>query len=271
MNNTEENKKKVLIVDDEEGNIAFLRTLLEGDGYEVETAFNGKEAVEKTNECMPDVVILDIMMPEMDGYEACRKIKENPDTVNIPVVMVTALNDMESKLKGLEASANDFISKPIDWSELSVRIRNLLKVKDYEDLLLQYNQKLEEEVKKRTYEIESLKDRLEAENVYLREEVKLQHEHGEILGISKAIKEVLGLVEQVAGTDSTVLILGETGTGKELLAQSIHNISKRKDRPMVKVNCAAMPSTLIESELFGHEKGAYTGASTARIGRFEFE
>ena len=118
-------------------------------------------------------------------------------------------------------------------------------------------------------EISRLKEQLEAENIYLREEVKLQHEHGVIAGESDAIKETLKLVEQVAGTDSTVLILGETGTGKELVAQSIHDLSKRKHRPMVKVNCAAIPSTLIESELFGREKGAYTGAMTTQVGRFE--
>jgi PAS domain S-box-containing protein len=129
--------------------------------------------------------------------------------------------------------------------------------------------KAEIELKEAFEEINRLKEKLEAENVYLREEIVLQHEHGEILGQSDAIKEALKLVEQVAGTDSTVLIMGETGTGKELLAQSIHNLSKRRDRPIVKVNCAAIPSNLIESELFGREKGAYTGALTTQVGRFE--
>jgi transcriptional regulator with GAF, ATPase, and Fis domain len=129
--------------------------------------------------------------------------------------------------------------------------------------------KNELELKEAFEEIKRLKEQLEVENFFLREEVKLQHEHGEILGQSDAIKGTLKLVEQVAGTDSTVLILGETGTGKELLAQSIHDLSKRKDRPMVKVNCAAIPLNLIESELFGREKGAYTGAVTKQVGRFE--
>jgi PAS domain S-box-containing protein len=127
----------------------------------------------------------------------------------------------------------------------------------------------EEELRTAFAEIRVLKEQLEAENVYLREEVKLSHVHGDIVGESPAIKQTLALAEQVAPTDSTVLIYGETGTGKELLARSIHNLSPRKDRPLVTVNCAAMPSTLIESELFGREKGAYTGAFTRQAGRFE--
>ncbi len=127
----------------------------------------------------------------------------------------------------------------------------------------------EEELRTAFAEIRLLKEQLEAENVYLREEVKLSHVHGDIVGDSPAIKRTLALAEQVAPTDSTVLIYGETGTGKELLARSIHNLSPRNDRPLITVNCAAMPSTLIESELFGREKGAYTGALTRQAGRFE--
>ena len=127
----------------------------------------------------------------------------------------------------------------------------------------------EEELHTAFAEIRLLKEQLEAENVYLREEIKLSHVHGDIVGESPAIKRTLALAEQVAPTDSTVLIYGETGTGKELLARSIHNLSPRKDRPLITVNCAAMPSTLIESELFGREKGAYTGADTRQAGRFE--
>jgi PAS domain S-box-containing protein len=127
----------------------------------------------------------------------------------------------------------------------------------------------EEKLRSAFAEIQVLKDQLEAENVYLREEMKLSHVHGDIVGESPAIKKTLALAEQVAPTDSTVLICGETGTGKELLARSIHSLSPRKDRPLVTVNCAAMPSTLIESELFGREKGAYTGALTRQAGRFE--
>ena len=127
----------------------------------------------------------------------------------------------------------------------------------------------EEKLYRAFTEINQLKDLLEAENIFLKEEINLQHSHGEIIGHSPAIKKVLTQVEQVAGTDTTVLLMGETGTGKELLAQAIHNLSLRKGRAMITVNCAALPSNLIESELFGHEKGAYTGAQSKRIGRFE--
>lgn len=127
----------------------------------------------------------------------------------------------------------------------------------------------EKELYKAFTEIKSLKERLEAENTFLREEITLKHTHGEFIGQSNCIKRVLAQAEQVAGTDTTVLILGETGTGKELMAQEIHNLSRRKGRPMITVNCAALPSNLVESEFFGHEKGAYTGAQSKRIGRFE--
>jgi transcriptional regulator with GAF, ATPase, and Fis domain len=127
----------------------------------------------------------------------------------------------------------------------------------------------EEALRKAFSEIEQLKERLEKENICLREEIEVNHKHEEIIGQSDAIKRVLNQVEQVAMTDSTVLVLGETGTGKELLARAIHNLSSRQGRPMVKVNCAALPSTLIESELFGHEKGAFTGAVSRQVGRFE--
>ena len=129
--------------------------------------------------------------------------------------------------------------------------------------------RMEEELRDRLLEIEELRSRLEKENIYLREEVRLLVEHTEIVGQSLAIKRVLAQAEQVAGTDATVLLLGETGTGKELLARAIHGLSLRKDRPLVTVNCASLPPTLIESELFGREKGAYTGALTKMIGRFE--
>jgi transcriptional regulator with GAF, ATPase, and Fis domain len=128
---------------------------------------------------------------------------------------------------------------------------------------------MEEQLEGRLREIENLKQRLEQENIYLKEEVKLLVEHKDIVGQSVAMKKVLALAEQVAGTDATVLLLGETGTGKELLARAIHSMSLRKDRPLVTVNCASLPPTLIESKLFGREKGAYTGAMTKMIGRFE--
>jgi len=147
--------EKILIVDDDEANIKLLVSWLVSLGYDIETASNGREAVQKSGSYRPDLIILDIMMPVMDGYEACRLIKAAPDTTNIPIIMVTALHDRESKLKGLSAFANDFLSKPIDQTELTIRVRNLLKIKAYEDFMIRHHQILEEEVRKRTMELDN--------------------------------------------------------------------------------------------------------------------
>jgi putative two-component system response regulator len=155
-------KKKILVVDDEEQNRKLLSSLLKSEGYDVETAVNGSEAVKKSKSSMPDLILLDIMMPDMDGYKACDLIKSDPDTLNIPVVMVTALADRDSKLKGLNVAANDFLTKPIDRTELILRVENLLKIKEYEDFMLRHNQVLEEEVRKRTYEIQEAMNEVES-------------------------------------------------------------------------------------------------------------
>jgi putative two-component system response regulator len=148
--------EKILIVDDEEANLRLLTQWLIPSGYAVELASNGEEAVKKAKVARPDLIILDIMMPVMDGYEACGILKADPATKNIPVIMVTALNDRESKLKGLSVSANEFLSKPIDQAELTIRVRNLLKIKAYEELMLRYNQVLEKEVDERTQDLVSM-------------------------------------------------------------------------------------------------------------------
>ena len=142
-------KAKILIVDDEERNLKLLGVILSNYGYAFETAKNGIEALEKTQAYKPDLILLDIMMPEMDGYETCRRLKEDPSTQHIPVVMVTALADREAKIKGLEAGANDFLTKPVDTSELTIRTKNLLRIKEFEDFLKGHNELLESEVKKK--------------------------------------------------------------------------------------------------------------------------
>ena len=146
--------EKILIVDDEEANIKLLISWLVSLGYDIETAGNGIEAVQKAGTYRPDLILLDVMMPVMDGYEACRLIKADPATNNIPIIIVTALHDRESKLKGLEAGANDFLSKPIDQTELTIRVINLLKIKAFEDFMIRHHQILEEEVRKRTLELD---------------------------------------------------------------------------------------------------------------------
>ncbi|TAN44263.1 MAG: response regulator [Nitrospirae bacterium] len=150
---SERPKKKILIVDDEDRNLRLLSLILSNYGYDFVAARNGAEAVETACKLLPDLVLLDIMMPGMDGYEACRRLKADGLTAHIPVVMVTALEDRESKLKGLEAGANDFLSKPVDSSELMVRVRNLLKVKEFEDYLAHHNTILAEQVQEKTKEL----------------------------------------------------------------------------------------------------------------------
>jgi putative two-component system response regulator len=155
-------KKKILVVDDEEQNVKLLVSLLKVEGYDTDTAVNGREAVEKVKHAPPDLVLIDIMMPDMDGYEACSIIKNDPGSMNIPVIIVTALSDRDSKIKGLEVSANEFLTKPIDRVELILRVKNLLKIKEYEDFVLRHNQLLEQEVRKRTYELQFAMDQIEA-------------------------------------------------------------------------------------------------------------
>jgi len=154
--------EKILLVDDEENNLKLLSHWLISLGYDIDLASNGEEGVKKCMSARPDLVILDIMMPVMDGYEACRRIKAAPLTKNIPVILVTALQDRESKLKGLSAGANDFLSKPIDQAELTMRVKNLLKIKAFEDTILGYNERLEKEVLKRTFELDQAYDNLKA-------------------------------------------------------------------------------------------------------------
>ena len=149
-----------MIVDDEESNIRLLVNWLVLLGYDVESAVNGKEAVQKSMVYRPDLIILDIIMPVMDGYEACKLIKADPETKNIPIIIVTALHDKESKLKGLEAGANEFLSKPIDRTELTIRCRNLLAIKASEDFMLRHNQILEDEVRERTQDIRNMSNEM---------------------------------------------------------------------------------------------------------------
>ncbi len=148
--------EKILIVDDEDANLRLLTQWLIPLGYDIEIAANGEEAVRKARESRPDLIILDIMMPVMDGYEACRILKADPETRNIPIIMATALYERDSRLKGLSVSANDFLSKPIDQAELTIRVKNLLKIKAYEDFMLRHNQTLEQEVRERTQDLKNM-------------------------------------------------------------------------------------------------------------------
>jgi len=161
---TERKKQKILIVDDEPMNLKIISFILESNGYAYETATNGVEVIEKTKAFSPDLIFLDIMMPVMDGYETCRRLKGDPLTGYIPVVMVTAMADKESRIMGLKAGANDFLTKPVDSTELMVRTKNLLRVKEFEDFLQHHNELLESEVKQRTSELKIALDDLSRTN-----------------------------------------------------------------------------------------------------------
>jgi chemotaxis protein methyltransferase CheR len=283
-------RNTILVVDDTPDNLALMNSLLK-DSYKVKVANGGEKALRiAASDSPPDLILLDIMMPGMGGYEVCRRLKRDPMTMNIPVIFLTARTEMADEKKGLELGAVDYITKPVSPPTLMARVKSHLALKAMADFLRDQSAFLECEVNKRTAElviankaaeigrqkaeadlseIKELKDQLEAERAYLQEEIKLEYNHDKIIGQSDSLKYVLYKVEQIAVNDTTVLVLGETGTGKELVARAIHAMSLRKNRSLVKVNCAALPTNLIESELFGHEKGAFTGSHSRRLGRFE--
>ena len=280
----------ILVVDDTPENLTLMSSLLKDD-YKVKVANGGEKALQiAASDAPPNLILLDIMMPGMDGYEVCRRLKSDSRTMNIPVIFLTARSEMEDEKKGLELGAVDYIIKPISPPIVMARIKNHLALKAMAESLRDQNTFLELEVAKRTAELVvardeaekrkeraedalaetiQLKEQLEAERAYLQEEIKLEYNHKNIIGQSDSLKYVLYKVEQIAVSDTTVLILGETGTGKELAARAIHDLSLRKGRTLVKVNCASLSANLIESELFGHEKGAFTGSLSRHLGRFE--
>lgn len=275
--------EKILIVDDNKRNIQVLAGFLANNDYQVEYALDGPRALEWLKDENFDLVILDVMMPMMDGFQVCQAMKQNEATRDIPVIFLTARSDSESIIRGFQAGGVDYISKPFNSWELLTRVRTHIDLKISHDQLKNQNQNLGKAVDTKTAELKSafddlqkaydeirqLKERLQSENTLLKEEIKLHKKFDDIVGHNDSLKKVLHQVEQVAQTDATVLIMGETGTGKELIARAIYNHSKRKSKTFVKINCASIPATLIESELFGHEKGAFTGALAKKIGRFE--
>lgn len=229
--------KKILIIDDERNMRWALKKALEKSKYKIYEAENGINGLIKLEETYPDLILLDLKMPKMDGIQTLKKIKEY--SKNIPVVMLTAHGTMEYAIDAMKLGAIDFISKPFDIEVLEIIIKKALEVGE-------------------------LKNQVN----FLKEEIK-KSSNKAIIGESSKMKEVLKIVERVAATNATVLILGESGTGKEVIASSIHYQSERKDKPYIKVNCGSIPVNLIESELFGYEKGAFTGANARKIGKFE--
>ena len=213
-----------------------LERALSQEGYQVTTATRGLQGIDLAKETDPSMVILDLKMPDLDGIEVLKELKKiNP---SLPVIMITAHGTIDTAIEAMKIGATDYITKPFKLEEIKVQIKQALHLSDLED---QVN--------------------------FLRQE--LGERYGKIVGQSEAMKEVTLLIQQVAKTGTTVLITGESGTGKEVAALEIHKASNRADKPFVAVNCAALPEQLLESELFGHEKGAFTGATSKKKGRFE--
>jgi two-component system response regulator HydG len=227
--------KKILVVDDDTAHRMMLNAVLSDEGYTIAEANDGTTAVNAVKEEFYDLILMDVRMTEMDGIEALEEIKKI--SPGIPVLMMTAYPSVPPAVKAMKLGALDYLAKPLDTDELRLRIAKLLG----HHPLKEENQ----QVKTRLVDTSGL------------------------IGSSEKMQQVFETLALVAPTDTTVLILGESGTGKELIADAIHANSERMDEPLIKVNCAALPETLLESELFGHEKGAFTGAINRRKGRFE--
>jgi DNA-binding NtrC family response regulator len=266
----------ILVVDDTPTNISLLLDTLEQEGYRVLVASDGASAIEQVGLATPMLILLDVRMPGIDGFETCRRLKADPATRDIPVIFLTALDDPKEKLRAFQEGAVDFITKPLDTREVLARVRTHARLDRLRRRLEAGKAELEAEVAERTTalraalaELQQLRDRLAAENDYLRREIAADANLCNIVGKSPALRELMRSVELVAATDCTVLITGETGTGKELVARALHERSPRRERALVKLNCSAISAGLVESELFGHVKGAFTGATERRTGRFE--
>jgi len=231
-------KNTILVIDDEPAVLKVMEANLRREGYRIFTALDGLIGLGLIREQPVDVVIADYMMPKLDGLDLLQKMREQG--LDIPTIIITAHGSIEHAVRAMQLGAETYLTKPINYSELFLVLQKCLE-----------KQRLKEEVQR------------------LRREVSSRYQFTNIIGMSHPMQEIYAQIQNVANTDATVLIQGETGTGKELIAKAIHYNSNRKEMPFIGVNCAAFPETLLESELFGHERGAFTGANRTRIGRFE--
>lgn len=262
--------RKLLYVDDEKNNLITIQALLM-KWFQVDIAENAQAALKMMENDNYAVLISDQRMPEMTGLELAKKVLENyPDTI---ITILTAYDDKETMLEAInQGGIYRFLLKPADINDLRQTLDSAFFMYDIRKQRIELLNNLNEKNKilNDAYnEIEKLKNQLYEENIQLKNEVSTNHNFSEIIGKSKILKNSLTLLSKIAKSDSTVLITGETGTGKELFANAIHQLSERKNNIFIKVNCAAIPETLIESELFGYEKGAFTGANTSKYGKFE--
>ncbi|MBS3819604.1 sigma-54-dependent Fis family transcriptional regulator, partial [bacterium] len=230
--------EKLLIIDDEQSILDLLKTVFTKEGYTVYVTPSPKKALQWMEKDDINLILADIRLPEMSGMDVLKKVKETKP--HLPVVMITAYGTIEQAVEAMKAGALDYVVKPFDIEELKIIVAQGLET-----------QKLKEE------------------NIYLKKELQERDSFENMIGKSKAMKEIFKLIEKVAGTDSTVLITGESGTGKEMAARAVHYQSHRRDHHFVSINCGALPENLLESELFGHVKGAFTGAVAHKKGMFE--
>jgi two-component system NtrC family response regulator len=229
---------RILLIDDEPAQITSIKSFLKRRSYTILTASSGEEGLSFIDDGNVDLVFTDFRMPDMNGLEVVQNIKNlNPE---IPVVVITAFSDTKDAVQVMKEGAFDYLSKPVDLDELELLVA---KAKEHRYLI--------------------------SENKLLREQLEERYKFDSIISQSKEMEEVLNTAGRVAKSKATVLLRGQSGTGKELIAKAIHYSSSRKDKPLITVNCAALSENLLESELFGHEKGSFTGASSQRIGRFE--
>jgi two-component system NtrC family response regulator len=236
--NEEMERAKILIAEDEKNQRDLLEGFLKKEGFSVDAVANGREALQKLEGNFFDIALIDYKMPELDGLQTLREIRRlYPD---LPVVMMTAYGTVETAVASMKEGALDYLTKPVDLEELLLILQKVME-----------------------------RSSLIRENKELRARLQERYMFNNIVYGSPKMEEVMGLVARVAPSQATVLIRGESGTGKELIANAIHYTSPRSKKPLVKVSCSAIPETLLESELFGHEKGAFTGATQRRIGRFE--
>ncbi|MFQ5946027.1 MAG: sigma-54-dependent transcriptional regulator, partial [Anaerolineae bacterium] len=228
---------RILVVDDERGMREVLSSMLKKEGYDVAVAEGGEVAIEAIRREAYDAVITDVRMPKVDGLQVLKALKDvSPNTV---VIMITAFGSSETAVEAMKLGAYDYITKPFKYDEVTLNIKRALERK-----------------------------RLRDENLNLRRQLETHYRFENIIGKSRRIVEVFDTIRKIADSHSTVMITGESGTGKELVAQAIHYNSHRRDKPFLSVNCGAIPEGLMESELFGHVKGAFTGAVANKVGLF---
>ena len=231
-------REKILVVDDESKIRDHFSEFLGKEGFDIDTAENGQVAIKKIDESFYDVVLIDLNMPKVDGMTVLRHLVENePESIGI---ILTGYASVRNAVEAMKAGAFDYLAKPAKIEEVLIVIRRAIEFRD-----------------------------LRRENYALKRQLKKKYKFKNFIGDTPSMNKVFRTIEKVADTDSTILILGESGTGKELVARAIHYHSARRDKPLIPVNCGAIPEELLESELFGHEKGAFTNAIRTRIGRFE--